>query len=374
MAKIFGIDISTWQRDYPYAEATREGVKFAILRAGYSQTKDNQFETHYANVKAQGWSVGAYWYMYATSVAGAQAEARAFLKAIAGKQFEYPIYLDIEDSSVSNNTSKATRDAMIRAFGEIIESAGYYFGVYTNKYWYSSLISGSELNKKYDWWIAQWSTGAPTGVNYGLWQFGGETNYQRSNKVAGVTTDQNWAVKDYPAIMKQLGLNGFPKSGGNTPAPQPTPSTKSVDELAREVISGKWGNGSDRKNRLTAAGYDYNVVQNRVNEILGTGSAPAKKSNDEIANEVIAGKWGNGNERKALLTAAGYDYNAIQGLVNQKLNSGSNSNVIKYTVKSGDTLSGIAAKYGTTYQKIAADNGIANPNKIYPGQVLTIKK
>ena len=174
--------------------------------------------------------------------------------------------------------------------------------------------------------------------------------------------------------MKQLGLNGFPKSGGNTPAPQPTPSTKSVDELAREVISGKWGNGSDRKNRLTAAGYDYNAVQNRVNEILGTGSAPAKKSNDEIANEVIAGKWGNGNERKARLTAAGYDYNTIQGLVNQKLNGGSSSNVIKYTVKSGDTLSGIAAKYGTTYQKIAADNGIANPNKIYPGQVLTIKK
>ena len=91
MAKIFGIDISTWQRGYPYAGATREGVKFAILRAGYSQTKDNQFETHYANAKAQGWGVGAYWYMYATSVAGAQAEARAFLRAIAGKQFEYPI-------------------------------------------------------------------------------------------------------------------------------------------------------------------------------------------------------------------------------------------------------------------------------------------
>ena len=374
MTKVFGIDISRWQAGYPYAAATKEGVKFAILRAGCSQTKDGSFETHYANAKAQGWGVGAYWYLYATSVAGAQAEARAFLKAVAGKQFEYPLYLDIEDSSISNNTSKSTRDAMVRAFGEIIESAGYYFGVYSNKYWYNSLISGSELNKKYDWWIAQWSTGAPTGVNYGLWQFGGETNYQRSNKVAGVTTDQNWAVKDYPSIMKQLGLNGFSKSGGTTPAPAPAPSTKSIDEVAREVIQGQWGNGDDRKNRLTAAGYDYNAVQNRVNEILGTGSAPAKKSNDEIANEVIAGKWGNGNERKARLTTAGYDYNAIQSLVNQKLNGGSSSNVIKYTVKSGDTLSGIAAKYGTTYQKIAADNGISNPNKIYPGQVLIIKK
>ena len=59
--KLFGIDISTWQRNYPYGAATREGVKFAILRAGFSQTKDNQFETHYAGAKAQGWGVGAYW-------------------------------------------------------------------------------------------------------------------------------------------------------------------------------------------------------------------------------------------------------------------------------------------------------------------------
>ena len=58
--KLFGIDISTWQRNYPYGGATREGVKFAILRAGFSQTKDNQFETHYAAAKAQGWGVGAY--------------------------------------------------------------------------------------------------------------------------------------------------------------------------------------------------------------------------------------------------------------------------------------------------------------------------
>ena len=47
-----------------------------------------------------------------------------------------------------------------------------------------------------------------------------------------------------------------------------TAPTKSIDEIAREVIAGKWGNGTDRKNRLTAAGYDYSVVQNRVNQIL----------------------------------------------------------------------------------------------------------
>lgn len=108
---------------------------------------------------------------------------------------------------------------------------------------------------------------------------------------------------------------------GNNPNPQPTPApSKSIDELAQEVINGKWGNGSERRQRLEAAGYDYNAVQNRVNEILlGKPSIPNKKSNEEIANEVIRGNWGNGAERKRRLTEAGYDYNAIQKIVNKKL-------------------------------------------------------
>lgn len=99
------------------------------------------------------------------------------------------------------------------------------------------------------------------------------------------------------------------------------PKLKSIDEVAREVIAGQWGNGQDRFNKLAAAGYDGNAVQNRVNEILGVSSKPAsnKKSNETIANEVIAGKWGNGADRKNKLTAAGYDYNAIQKIVNNKL-------------------------------------------------------
>ena len=89
---------------------------------------------------------------------------------------------------------------------------------------------------------------------------------------------------------------------------------KSVDEIAKEVIAGKWGNGAARKNKLVAAGYDYSAVQKRVNELA---SAPTKKSNDEIAREVIAGKWGSGSERKKRLTAAGYSYSAVQAIVNK---------------------------------------------------------
>lgn len=101
--------------------------------------------------------------------------------------------------------------------------------------------------------------------------------------------------------------------------PQPAPSKKSVDELAREVIRGEWGNGSDRRIRLTQAGYDYDAVQNRVNEILTCSSESVKKSVDELAREVIRGEWGNGSERRVRLTQAGYDYDAVQARVNEIL-------------------------------------------------------
>ena len=109
-------------------------------------------------------------------------------------------------------------------------------------------------------------------------------------------------------------------SKGNVvyPKAQPAPTKKSVDEIAREVIRGDWGNGSDRTKRLSSAGYDANAVQNRVNEILGGSSTP-KKSIDEVAREVIRGEWGNGADRKNRLVAAGYNYDAVQNRVNEIL-------------------------------------------------------
>ena len=95
----------------------------------------------------------------------------------------------------------------------------------------------------------------------------------------------------------------------------PVAETKTITQLAREVLKGKWGNGSARKANLTAAGYDYNAVQNEVNRLCNS----SKKSNETIAKEVIQGKWGNGADRKNRLTKAGYDYNAIQAIVNKLL-------------------------------------------------------
>lgn len=100
---------------------------------------------------------------------------------------------------------------------------------------------------------------------------------------------------------------------------------------------------------------------------------PVTKTVDQLADEVIAGQWGNGSDRKKRLTAAGYDYNAVQQMVNRKMAAKKKVAHVYYVVKRGDTLSGIASKYGTTYQRLAQINGIADPNKIYIGQKIKVK-
>ena len=132
----------------------------------------------------------------------------------------------------------------------------------------------------------------------------------------------------YSKLVAYATMDGIAKVAGlkkkkqavQKPAQQPAATKKTVADIAAEVVAGKWGNGADRKKKLQAAGYDYNAVQVAVNELL-TGKKPAatQKSIDEIAREVIAGKWGNGATRKQKLAAAGYDCDAVQKRVNELL-------------------------------------------------------
>ena len=136
-----------------------------------------------------------------------------------------------------------------------------------------------------------------------------------------ILTD-DYADKVASACVEVLAANGVLVKKEKKEEPKvPTETKKSVEEIAREVLAGEWGNGTDRKNRIASAGYDYSAVQAKVNEIIN-GSTPTsspKKSVDEIAREVIQGKWGNGSDRKKSLIEAGYDYSEVQKKVNQLL-------------------------------------------------------
>ena len=304
-----GIDVSKWQGVINWEKAKADGVQFAMLRAGYgryAKQKDPYFERNYKDATAVGVNVGAYWYSYAKTTEQAKQEASVFLSCVSGKKFTYPLALDIEESATAKLGKQAVSD-IIRAFCEAIEAAGYYVIVYANKNWFDNYID-DDCKKKYDTWLAEWRDDKPTySGNYGIWQ------YMSKGKVAGVSgnVDMNTAYKDYPSIIAGM-------------------------------------SGNENKNEAATDN--------------------AKKTNSELADEVIEGKWGNGEERKQRLTAAGYDYDAVQAIVNERVQP---SDTV-YTVKKGDTLSGIASKYGTTYQRLAEYNGIKNPNIITVGQKIKI--
>ena len=247
-------DISTWQGGMNY-ESIKSRAKYCILRAGFSTTKDNYFEDHYANL--QGLDLGAYWYSYADSVDEARAEARRFLEVIQDKKFTLPLYLDIEDASIRVH-DRETLNNIVRAFGEVIENAGYYFGVYTNLDWYYNVISGRELNNKFDWWIACWGYDPEyEDINYGIWQ------YTSDYDADGERLDANYLYKDYPTIIREAGLNHLGDEPAPSPEPTPTPSPDyDLLDLVRRTIRGDFGNGEERVINL---GDKYDEVQNQVN-------------------------------------------------------------------------------------------------------------
>ena len=149
----------------------------------------------------------------------------------------------------------------------------------------------------------------------------------RSLALHGGTTG---SVKDYfvsrmkyfaslgSTVDEMLAKKGSPTTSTPKLTPQSTTSKKSIDAVAREVLNGVWGNGAERKSALANAGYDYNQVQQRVNDII-YGTVPQTKSIDEVAQEVINGQWGNGSERRNRLMGAGYNYDQVQNRVNELL-------------------------------------------------------
>jgi LysM repeat protein len=343
---MYGIDISKHNGNInlePYKG------QFVIIRVGYGHFHlDEKFERNVAECKRLGIPFGVYHYSYALNEADAEAEAKGVLNAIAKykNDIKVGVWFDMEDADGYKKKhgfkfSNGTIAPICYKFCKMIEDAGYYSGIYTSSSWLQ-YVNG--LNDRFDKWVANW----------------GKNDGTQHTNTSQYGTLQQYTSKPLDKNVMYADLSRY--SRGNTTQPQPKP----IDQIANEVIAGQWGDGADRKKRLTDAGYDYNVVQNAVNAKL------KKKSNEEIAHEVIAGKWGSGDDRKNRLEHAGYDYNAVQKRVNE-LCGAKKPTTVYHTVKSGETLSGIASKYGTTYQKLAKMNGIANPNKIYTGQRLRVK-
>jgi GH25 family lysozyme M1 (1,4-beta-N-acetylmuramidase) len=355
-----GIDVSAHQGNIDWDAVKASGIEFAIIRISYGQSAvDAKAIRNIEECIRVGMPFGVYTYSYALNVENAINEANLVIKTLAAykNKIKFPVIIDMEDADgYKSKHGMPSNDTLVSICEKeclMFEEAGYYAAIYASKSWFDTKLNSSKLDR-FDKWMAWWSSSASSKFDhnaYGLWQ------YSSKGTVNGISgnVDMNESFKDYPSMINTE----------NSSSTTSTTSKKSNEEIAQEVINGNWGNGDERKTNLTNAGYDYNAIQAIVNEKCSQSS---KKSNEEIADEIIAGKWGNGDDRKNKLTAAGYDYEAIQAIVNNKCGTSSSSK--SYTVKSGDTLSGIGAKLGINWKTIAEKNGIKSPYTIYPGQVL----
>ena len=224
-----GIDLSQHNVVTNWNEVAKN-VDFVILRAGYGKEFsqiDKKFEEYYAECKKRKIPVGCYWYSYAKTKDEAEKEAEVFLKTIKGKQFEFPVYYDVEEYSIFK-LGKKTVSEIIMVFCEKVEKAGYFTGFYSNPNFLHNVINDTVKNR-FILWLAHWDTNIPYWI-YSIWQ------KSAKGKISGINgnVDIDVCETDFTAKIKELGLNGFPK-----------PETKAETEIKITVeINGKTYHGT----------------------------------------------------------------------------------------------------------------------------------
>ena len=265
-----GADLSQHNGKVDFAKIKAAGHNFVLIREGfgnevaYPRQKDTFYETNYKAAKAAGLHVGVYHYLYATTTAAARTEAQGFINNLKGKSFDMPIALDIEERSQYNLPNNSV-EAIVKAFMDVCEAAGYYCLLYSYEAFLTAKMSASFRNK-YDVWCANISR--TPNIKYGIHQY---TFTGRVNGVSGAV-DLNRTDKDYPSIIKAAGKNGF-----------------KTEQKVLDTSGCKYGDKTeavyDLKRALTIA-HQLNMVAQTVddNNIFGKGT--------ELAVNSLLRKWG----------------------------------------------------------------------------------
>lgn len=202
-----GIDVSEWQGIINWQVVKTD---FCIIRAGYGKLatqRDKSFNENYNGCKNNAIPCGAYWYSYALTPEEAVLEAKACMEVIKGKKFEYPIYFDVEEQSQFALGRDAV-SAIIKAFMDTLENAGYWVGLYMSSYYLNNYVN-DYIKANYALWVADYIPNAPAyDGTYGMWQ---KSATGTVNGIAG-DVDLDECYVDYPEDMKNAGLNGYPKN------------------------------------------------------------------------------------------------------------------------------------------------------------------
>jgi len=219
-----GLDLSSWDGDsLNFYDLKAAGFNYVILRCGTSYGKDSYFETYYSQAKAAGIDVGVYYYSYANTVSEAYTDATNTLSWIAGKKFEYPIYFDFEDPSAQGGLSDSACIDICYKYMNTIKDAGYLTGMYSMASWLKQgWVKSSGIYDYYEGWVAHYVSGSYNGgydtysptycTQFGMYQYTANLYFTVNGRTYG-DYDANVCYKDYPAIVKRYGFNGYESVG-----------------------------------------------------------------------------------------------------------------------------------------------------------------
>ena len=273
---IKGIDVSYANLSIDWSEVKKSGIEFAILRSTFGSESESQIDSQYyqnaTGCVKNNIPFATYHFAYFVNEKTAKDEADfAIKKANEYKKYVKFIVLDVEEDSVryaKNMGYKPDWTACSIAFMERIKSAGYTPVLYSNYNWLKNVFNYNKI-KNYKLWYAAPDAIKPA-YTCAIWQ------YSWKGKVNGINGDV-----DMNYLYDEMLIKSSVKASTGSKASQVTSNTtttkKSVETLAKEVIAGKWGNGDERKKKLTAAGYDYSAVQEKVNSLLKATIPKIKK-------------------------------------------------------------------------------------------------
>lgn len=299
-----GIDISSYQGTVNFQKIKNSEYQFVIIRLGYGDNilSQDDKKLQYNLTKCMEYNIPYAFYLvsYAKNFTGKESVDSEIehTKRLIKSTTPFCIFYDMEVDSIKYLGKNILTNQAIK-YCDYFKNQGYQVGIYANKDWYTNYLDYDKLKKQnYKIWLAHYGIEKPS-LECDLWQ------YTDKGKVEGIYEN----TVDLNIMYKNLLLT------------TPNASTKKqIEELVQEVIEGKWGNGEERKNKLTKSGYPYEEIQKKVNE----------KLNSNLSKE------------------------------------------IEYKVKKGDTLSKIAKENNTTVERLVKINNIKNPNLIYVGQKIRI--
>lgn len=252
----FGIDVSHYQGKIDWEKVVKSGRGFVIMKAMYEKAphnKDETFEYNYKNAGAVGMERGVYIYIGSSSINDPVGDAKALLNHLNGRELEYGIWLDLESDKLRAKGKEFIRN-LCYVYAYHFSKQHYMCGIYCNRDWYLNVIP-EDLKKDFVFWIARY----PANDNG---TYNPDSSIRPSSDYA--VAWQYSSKGSVPGIQGKVDLDIDYEIDTYKPY-------RDIDEIALEVINGKWGNVDSvpsRKVRLEKAGYNYFEVQKKVNEVL----------------------------------------------------------------------------------------------------------